>query len=701
MKFKNKLTVAVLGLVIIIMFVSTLIVSITVKKQNIGISTDSLKNAFTIIQYQLSDLQKKILSDTHQIIVAADLVTELSMIESYKQRPDGHTMTRSNHVKIIGALYSKVNTGNMSHMGAYDSKGDLVAFVGIDNGKVMGAYPYKQDNKPVFQIAEISAGEEITEDLFKIADQWPFDVALLKAQVSEADGVAFQEGKTAVQIAAHAVAVEEKVDFRTKKKLKNVMGMVTASKTIGADFASQIATFSSTDVMVFATSSTGTGTLKKYDTFKFEDLQKIKNTLIVEQKKIFLDEIVIEGQGYARGSYPITSEKKDIGAIVVLYSNAIANANTHQIIKFLSISALVCVLLILPLVFLFANTMTKPILKVVSGLEDIAQGEGDLTMKLDIKSKSEIGELAQWFNLFIDKLRKIIRDVKKNSTSLDTSSDQLSILSGRMSSSADKMSSRCNTIAASTSEMSDNLSSIAAAMEETSTNVNLVATATEQMTSSVNEISQNSSKARAVVKTAVEQARHASKSIEALGKTADEIGTVIESITEISGQTNLLALNATIEAARAGEAGKGFAVVANEIKALASQTASAALEIKEKITANQESTQKTVVEIEAVTHIITEINEIVVIIAAEVEAQFATTREIADNVSQMSHGIQEVNENVSQNANAAGKIAEDINGLNEEAAKMSAAGSKVSQSVDELSKLAAQLQNLVAVFKTE
>ena len=160
MKFKNKLTVAVLGLVIILMFVSTLIVSLTVKKQNLGISTDSLKNAFTIIEYQLSDLQKKILSDTNQIIVAADIAIELSMIESYKQRDDGHTMTRFNHVKIIEALYSKVNTGNMSHMIAYNSAGDLVAFVGIDNGKVIGAYPYKADNKPVFQIAELTAGEE-------------------------------------------------------------------------------------------------------------------------------------------------------------------------------------------------------------------------------------------------------------------------------------------------------------------------------------------------------------------------------------------------------------------------------------------------------------------------------------------------------------------------------------------------------------
>lgn len=699
MKFKNKMTIALLGLVLVIMFVFTLIVSLTVKRQNMGVSTDSLKNAFTIVQYQLSDLQKKILSDTRQIIVAADLPTELSMIESYKQRPDGYTMTRLNYIKIIESLYSRVSTGEMSHMSAYDKDGDLAAFVGTDKGKVAGGFSYKAHGKQVFEVFKVNAGETITKDLFKTADQWPFDIVLLKAPIIEEDRIVFEENNASFQITAHALAMEERVDFRTKKKIKNVIGMVTGSKIIGVDFAAKVATFSGTEVMIFSAKGAGIGTLKKYDHLKFDDIGKIKNRLEIKEMEILLDETVIGEQGYARGIFPITQGKNSVGAVVVLHSKAAARANSRQIIKFLTSAAFICILLILPLIFLFANNMTNPILRMVAGLEDIAQGEGDLTMKLDVKSKGEIGEMARWFNLFVDKLREVIKDVKDNSTSLDSSSDSLFVLSGQMSKLADNMSGRCNSVSAATSEMSDNLSSISSAMEQNSTNVNMVAHATEQMTGSVNEISKNCSKARDVAQTAMEQAGNASESIKALGKTAIEIGTVIESITEISGQTNLLALNATIEAARAGDAGKGFAVVANEIKALASQTACAALEIKKKITANQESTQKTVAEIEAVTNIIYEINTIVTIITDEVEEQSATTQEIAGSVSQISHGIQEVNGNVFQNADAAGKIAKDISDINGDASGMSAFASKISNSAEKLSTQAVQLQKLVSVFK--
>ncbi len=699
MKFKNKMTVAVLGLILAIMFVFTLIVSYTVKKQNMGVSRDALKNAFTIVQFQLSDLQKKILSDTRQIIVAADLPTELSMIESYKQRPDGYTMTRSNYVKIIESLYSMVSTGEMSHMAAYDGAGDLAAFVGVDNGQIAGGFSYKAHDRRVFEIFRVDPGEKITSDLFKTADQWPFDIDLLNARIIEADTVAFKGDKASVQITAHALATEERVDFKTKQKIKRVIGMVTGSKIIGAAFADKVATFSGTEVVVFSTAGKGIGTLKTYDHLNFNDIEKINNRLNIENMEIRLDETVIGAQAYTRGIFSITQEKEPVGALVVLHSKSLAQANTRQIIHFLTGAAFICILLILPMVFLFANNMTKPILRMVAGLEDIAQGEGDLTMTLDVKNKGEIGEMARWFNLFVNKLRGIIGDVKDNSTALDSSSDALFVLSGQMSKLADNMSDRCNSVSTATAEMSGNLSAISAVMEESSTNVNTVAGAAEQMTGSVNGISTNCSKARNIAKTAMEQAGQASENIKALGKTAVEIGTVIESITEISGQTNLLALNATIEAARAGEAGKGFAVVANEIKALAGQTACAALEIKEKIIANQESTQKTVVDIEAVTSIIYEINAIVTIIADEVNEQSATTQEIAASVAHISHGIQNANGNVSQNADAAETIAEDISGINADAAGMSTFASKLSKSAEKLSTQAVQLQKLVSVFR--
>lgn len=700
MKFKSKLTLAALGLVIAVMTVSTLIVAYTVSKQNMTVSTDALKNAFTIIQYQLKDLRGKTLSETRQLIASADIAGELKLITSYKQRADGHTIAKFNYLRIIDQLYSTARTRDLSQVCVYDVDGDLVAFVRLESGEAFGAYPFKMDGKPVFQYAQVEMGSDLTEEAFSNVEAWPFDPALLKAAIGDKNHAAFQGSETSVMICADVAAKIEVFDPKLKKRIPKIMGVVTASKVIGKDFASQASMFSGTEVMVFSTAGAGAGTLETYDDFRFDAIEEIEGGIRVGEEDISLDEDRIEGTEYARGILTLRQEGKDIGAIMVLHSKAVARANTTQLIKQLCITALLCVLLTLPLVFLFASRMTRPILKVVTGLADIAQGEGDLTMGLTIESKDEIGELARWFNLFIEKLRGVISEAKQNATSLDTSSDQLSAISGQMSGTAGHMSKKVDGVAASAASMSENLTSVAAAMEEASANVNQVASAAGQMTISGNEIAENSGKAREVAQSAVQQAGHVSGRVEELGRTSEEIGSVIESITEISEQTNLLALNATIEAARAGEAGKGFAVVANEIKELARQTADAAQQIKDKITANQESTHKTVGEIKQITTVITDINDIIFTIATEVEEQSDTTRQIAGNVNQASEGIREVTENIARSSDAAEKISDDINDVSLSATNLSDAGSKVSNSADALSNLAAEMEKLVSIFKT-
>jgi methyl-accepting chemotaxis protein len=341
----------------------------------------------------------------------------------------------------------------------------------------------------------------------------------------------------------------------------------------------------------------------------------------------------------------------------------------------------------------------RPIAGVAAALKDIAQGEGDLTVRLAVKSDDEVGELSKWFNIFMEKLHAIIKEIGGNAETLTTSSNDLSGLSSNMSGGADHMSSKANTVATAAEEMSTNISSIAAAMEEASTNMSLVATAAEQMTATINEIARNSENARSITGSAVSKAGDATMKIDELGKGAQEIGKVTETITEISEQTNLLALNATIEAARAGEAGKGFAVVANEIKELARQTAEATQDIKDRINKIQASTSGAVTQVEGISKVINDVNEIVSTIATAVEEQSVTTREIAGNVSQASGGIQEVSENIAQLSTVADEIARDISDVNQSSNDMSNSSSHVDMSSQELSRLAVQLKNMVGKFK--
>lgn len=348
--------------------------------------------------------------------------------------------------------------------------------------------------------------------------------------------------------------------------------------------------------------------------------------------------------------------------------------------------------------FIISRQITNPLNEVTFSLKDMAEGDGDLTNRIKSKNRDELGELASWFNLFIEKIQLIIRDVAENTKYVNDSSSEMSDISKKLSQNAEDASQVSDTVAIAAEEMSVNIARVAETMEDASLKIDLVAAATEEMTATISEITNNAATASQITGEAVKQAQVASDQVEELGKTAQEIENVVETITDISEQVNLLALNATIEAARAGDAGKGFAVVANEIKDLAKQTANATVEIKGQVAGIQGSSKKTVSEIGNITLVVNNVNEMVTTIAIAVKEQSETTREIAQNISQASEGIKAVNESVNQTAENSIIIAKDILGVNQVAGKMSSGSTEVYGNASSLAQLAGRQNQLIEKF---
>ncbi len=348
--------------------------------------------------------------------------------------------------------------------------------------------------------------------------------------------------------------------------------------------------------------------------------------------------------------------------------------------------------------FVFLGRLLRPLRQTTQVLDEISEGEGDLTRRIDVATKDEVGELADSFNTFIEKIRTIVAEISQNAKQLDRSSTDLAGISEKMSENAVQTSSKADSVSSASKDMSANLINVAAAMEQSSTNTGLITSAAEEMNATINEIAQNTDKARNIANDSAEKTQGASDKIEALNKAAGAIGQINETITEISEQTNLLALNATIEAARAGEAGKGFAVVANEIKELAKETATATLDIKNQINEVQETTTASVNEINQIMSIIANLNEIVNIIATSVEEQSATTQEISNNIAQTAQGIQEVNEKVNHSSTVSDEISQNIGEVNQAAGEIASGSSQVNNSADQMSQMAAKLNEIVNRF---
>ncbi len=417
-------------------------------------------------------------------------------------------------------------------------------------------------------------------------------------------------------------------------------------------------------------------------------------------------QIISEKNGHFRASVSgrkvdgAFRQSKKLAAVIVVQADAEeVFAPISAMARFnLIVSVLITVLSVVSVWFI-ASTIVRPINEVVAGLRDAAEGEGDLTKRLEVKSRDEIGKLARWFNVFSEKVQLIIKDVSDNAQTLTASSISLSEISIQMTEDAGGTSEKTTSAAASAEEVSENMNTVAAAMEQATSNIQMISSAAEEMTATISEIVANSEKGRSIATDAVVQTERSSLQVGELGKAASEIDKVVETITEISEQVNLLSLNATIEAARAGEAGKGFAVVANEIKELAMQTAEATGEIKEKVQTIQNSTEDTISQIDKISKVVKELSSINSTIAATVEEQSVTTREIAENVSQASLGLSEVNQNVANTNIVSSQISQEISDISKSAGEITVNSEKVSERSSELAGLAELLNQMVGRFK--
>ncbi|SDN34404.1 methyl-accepting chemotaxis protein [Desulfonauticus submarinus] len=346
---------------------------------------------------------------------------------------------------------------------------------------------------------------------------------------------------------------------------------------------------------------------------------------------------------------------------------------------------------------LIVRFISKQLFNIAEVSKKMAQG--DYRVSFSYQADDAIGTLVDSLNTMAKNTRDVLKEVISSTEKVTSSSDELNTIADSTASRAEQMEEKARVVSDSTQEIVENITSVSSAMEELSINANTIASAAEEMSATISEIASNTEKAKSITSSAVGKAHIVSEKVNELGKAATEITTVTETINAISSQTNLLALNATIEAARAGEAGKGFAVVANEIKELAQQTAQATEEIKNKIKGIQDATGLTVSEITEITKIIQEMDQIVTTVAAAIEEQSVTTREIAENVGQVSSAVGESNENlarVGENAKEVGKEIEEVTVVSNE---MTTSSEQLRESAKQLTLLSKKLKQLVGRFK--
>ncbi|WP_438864644.1 methyl-accepting chemotaxis protein [Neptunicella sp.] len=374
-------------------------------------------------------------------------------------------------------------------------------------------------------------------------------------------------------------------------------------------------------------------------------------------------------------------------ARLAAFENAIQDSNdaASSIIYLGIIMGVVTTLLLFATAIPIVKGIRGSIVKVVDSLRDIAQEDGDLTVRIQTNSEDEIGELVKWFNQFMEKLQGVVRDIVNTTLPLSKLAQDLNHLTEETNQIIDVQRHSADSAKRAVDDMSHSVSAVAESAAEASSAANDASGAAKDGQNVVDSTVRS-------IQDLANNVKETGDVIQKLESDSNQVGVVLDVIKGIAEQTNLLALNAAIEAARAGEQGRGFAVVADEVRTLASRTQKSTEEIQTTIEQLQSAAR----------HAVSAMDK--GIERAEQSVQTAnkagsSLSVITDTISRISQMNDQIARSTEEQQSVSNTIVNHVDEINQRTEETSNSSGKLAEAGAELAELATNLEAIARQFK--
>lgn len=360
-------------------------------------------------------------------------------------------------------------------------------------------------------------------------------------------------------------------------------------------------------------------------------------------------------------------------------------AGINKVIMPIVLISIICIVIAFVIAFVLVQKITAPVIRMREFLQELSKGAGDLTQRVEVNTSDEVGEMANYFNKFIETLASIISDISSSSSSVASSATEIAATTEELSSTSQETSMQSNGVASAVEEMTASIMQIAQNAEQSNEQV---VELEKKGQDSIHIVTENVNRISDMNKV-TEQTM---KMIETLKESTNKISEVVTFIGDIADQTNLLALNAAIEAARAGEHGRGFAVVADEVRKLAEKTANSVQEVE---SINKEVSSNIGMTIQDVSRV----NQLV----GDSVEEFEKIRNVASETVDISNRISDLSGGIYTSTNeqttVADEISNNISGIAHASEEMNRALSQTAVATNDLSAQSEKLNEIINKFK--